>query len=269
MSRQQRNNKQANNSGLSQKTLRRWHRWVGYTSLFFVLILSITGLILNRAEKLDLNQIMIKNEFVSSLYGLSPSSPPLHFKVRGHWMTWLEGRVYLDSKLIAKNTDRLIGGAVLDDLIIVGTKNSLSLYMKDGSLMETLDSSSLPGQITAIGQSATDGVLIETSNGNYMADDDFISWEKLSTEFNLSPDRTVQPPAQITEKIMQDFKGQGVTLSRLILDLHSGHIMGSFGPYLMDLAAISLIFLGFTGLMKRKRTDKDRRRTDKDRRKRK
>lgn len=259
MSRPQKNNKRTNNSNISQRTLRHWHRWVGYTSLFFVLILSITGLILNRSEKLELNRIMVQSDFVSSLYGLSPNSPPLHFRVDDHWMSWLEGRVYLDGKLIARNSDRLVGGAILDDLIIVGTKNSLSLYLKDGSLVETLDSSSLPGVITAISQPVADSILIATSNGIYRTDDDFISWQKMSDTIDLSPAPAGQTPQQITEKIMQDYKGQGVTLSRLILDLHSGNIMGSYGSYVMDLAALSLIFLGFTGLLKRKKSDRDRR----------
>ncbi|MCF6197553.1 MAG: hypothetical protein L3J50_12730, partial [Emcibacter sp.] len=70
-------------------------------------------------------------------------------------------------------------------------------------------------------------------------------------------------PEQITEKVMLDFQGQGISLSRLILDIHSGHILGSWGPYLMDLAAISLIFLGLTGLMKHRRRDRDRQKNHK------
>ena len=283
MSRSPNNTKKKNNGKVNQKTLRRWHRWVGFTSLFFVLILSITGLILNRTEKLGLTQIRIQNEFVSDLYGLSPSTPPIHIKVKDHWMSWLEGRLYLDGSLLAQNTARLVGGALLDDLIIVGTKNSLSLYMTDGALVETLDSGALPGQITALGHSATQGIWIETPNGIFKADDDFMSWEKRAPSSSPDqPDQALAPnlpqtlpqtlgqvPEKVTKMILQDFQGQGITLSRLILDLHSGHIMGKFGPYVMDLAALSLIFLGLTGLMKRRPSDKNRRKDDKDRPKRK
>ncbi|MBL4801803.1 MAG: PepSY domain-containing protein [Emcibacter sp.] len=256
MSRQQKNSLQSNRRNKTQKTIRRWHRWVGYISFFFVLILSLTGLILNRTEKLGLNQIMVNNDFVSSLYGLSPNSPPQHFKVKEHLMSWLEGRVYLDGDLITQNSPPLVGGAILDGLIIVGTENRLSLFMDDGTLVEVMDSSSLPGKITSINQSEKQGVLILTPNGTYATFDDFISWDKQSVSSPLVPKQEIQAPDHITEKIMHDFKGQGISLSRVILDLHSGHIMGSFGPYIMDLAAISLIFLGLTGLMKRRRSDK-------------
>ncbi|MCK5424241.1 MAG: PepSY domain-containing protein [Emcibacter sp.] len=260
MPNQQKNNTQPNSSNISQKSLRRWHRWVGYSSLFFVMILSLTGLILNRSEYLNLNQIIVQNEFIASLYGQSPSEPPIHFKTNDHLLSWLEGRVYLDGKLFARNTDRLTGGAILGDLIVISAKNSLSLYMIDGSLMEKLDSSSLPGQITALGQSPAGQIIIETPDGSFIADNDFISWEKTSDKLTPSPDLAYLATEQVTQDIMQDFKGQGVTLSRVILDLHSGNIMGSYGSYIMDLAALSLIFLGITGFMKRKKSDKDRRR---------
>ena len=68
-----------------------------------------------------------------------------------------------------------------------------------------------------------------------------------------------EAPSSITENIMQNFQGDGVSLYKIILDIHSGRIMGSLGSYIMDLAAISLIFLCITGLMKRKRPEKDRR----------
>ncbi len=251
--------KQKNNGNNTRKTIRLWHRWVGYASLFFVLILSITGLILNRAEKLELNQIKLRSEFISSLYGQLPSSPPIHFKVNGNWISWLEGDLYLDGQPFARNIDPLVGGAILDDLIIIGMKNSLSLYLKDGSLVDTLDNSALPGQINAIGQSETDNVLIETPSGIYGTDDDFISWHKISPELNFTLGQAVQAPKQVTTRIMQGYSGQGVTLSRLILDLHSGNIMGSMGSYVMDLAALCLIFLGLSGLFNRKRSEKDRR----------
>ncbi len=243
-----------NNNNISQKTIRRWHRWVGYTSLFFVMILSITGLTLNRSERLGLNQIMVQGDFVSSLYGLSPNSPPIHYQTNDHWISWLEGRVYLDGKFFALNSSRPTGATIVGDILIIGTKDGLSLYMKDGSLVETV-----PGEITAIDQPSPEYILIKTPNGIYKPDADFISWQETSEIFNPSPNLAIKAPQHIAEKINKDYQGEGVTLSRLILDLHSGNIMGSYGSYIMDLAALSLIFLGATGFMKRRRSDKDRR----------
>ncbi|VAV99148.1 hypothetical protein MNBD_ALPHA02-1457 [hydrothermal vent metagenome] len=245
-----------NNNRIMQKTIRRWHRWVGYSSILLVFILSITGLILNRTEKLGLTQITVKNSLVTALYGMTPTEEPVYFKAGDSWLAWLEGRLYLDGILIDQNTDRLIGGTFADGLVLVAASNSLTLYQPDGTLVERLDSTSLPGSITAIGPSENGLAQIETPGGNFTSPDDYMSWTPVPSGL-IHGSKAQKAPKQITEKIMLDFQGQGVPLSRLILDLHSGHILGSWGPYLMDLAAISLIFLGLTGLMKHRRRDRD------------
>jgi uncharacterized iron-regulated membrane protein len=45
------------------------------------------------------------------------------------------------------------------------------------------------------------------------------------------------------------FRGEGLSLSRIILDLHSGRFFGVIGVILYDLAAICLVILGITGTM--------------------
>jgi len=252
----QKNNK---TNGNKQKSLHRWHRWVGYISLALVVILSLTGLILNRTESWNLNQITVKNRLVNALYGQKTATPPVHFSAGGHWVSWLDGRLYLDSGLIAQNTARPIGISRRDDLLIIAAEGQLALYFTDGALIETMDAAALPGRLTGIGRTEQGLLMIGSDKGRFTADSDFLSWTPIpeSAPFALSKPETA--PAQITEKIQQDFQGQGVSLYRLILDLHSGHIFGAIGPYLMDIAAISLIFLGITGLMKRKPNGKNRR----------
>lgn len=241
-----------------QKIIRRGHRWIGYSSLFFVVILSITGLILNHTGKLNLNQQKVSGGVISALYNMSPTIPARHFRHGRQWLSWLEGRLYLDGVFLATNSEPPVGFARQGDLVIVGSPTHLALYLTDGSVVETMDLSSLPGEITAFGQSGTGEVIITTAQGNYRADSDFIAWEKLPDSITFTPDHTRKAPEQITEKILQDFQGRGISLYRLVLDLHSGRIFGTFGPYFMDLAAISLIILGITGLIQRKRSAKDR-----------
>jgi len=250
-------NSQKNNR--RHKIIRRGHRWVGYSVLVFVLILSITGLILNHTEKLDLNQIIINNKVVSALYNQpAPKTPPTSFRHGRLWLSWLEGRLYLDGKFIARNNEPPLGFAHQKKLVVVGSKSHISLYLADGSAVETLDLSSLPGKVLAFGQSDNGDVLITTASGNYAADSDFIAWQKLPATVGFTPDHPLATPAKIRKKILQDFRGPGISLYRLILDLHSGRIFGFLGPYLMDLAAIGLIILGITGLIQRRRPTKDK-----------
>ena len=45
------------------------------------------------------------------------------------------------------------------------------------------------------------------------------------------------------------WRGRGLTVERLLLDLHSGRILGEAGPLLMDLVAVFLIVLSLSGLI--------------------
>lgn len=240
----------------NKTSFRKWHRWIGYSSLILFVILSITGIILNRTEQLNLNQVTIKNRIITSLYGLSPTEPILHFQTRQNWVSWVGGRLYLNGDFVAANRPKPVGVITINDMIIIGNLNSLSLYLEDGSLVEVIDSASLPGALTIMGKSREGHLIIETSRNKYETDDNFLSFAGTADEVTYAPSLPKDAPDNTTEKILEDFRGQGVSLYRLTLDLHSGRLFGSWGPYLMDLAAICLIFLSISSLILRKRNGK-------------
>lgn len=49
-------------------------------------------------------------------------------------------------------------------------------------------------------------------------------------------------------RFQQLFRGRILPWERVILDLHSGRIFGPWGPWLMDAAAILLLFLAGSGV---------------------
>jgi len=55
-------------------------------------------------------------------------------------------------------------------------------------------------------------------------------------------------PPELEEKLMQAYRGSGLSLERVILDLHSGRIVGQWGVYVVDGAALLFLALVITGL---------------------
>ena len=51
------------------------------------------------------------------------------------------------------------------------------------------------------------------------------------------------------ESLKSAWRGRGVTVERLLLDLHSGRIFSAAGPLLMDLVAVFLILLSVSGII--------------------
>ena len=90
--------------------------------------------------------------------------------------------------------------------------------------------------------------VIETSEPlYYMADEHILDWGVIS---NKDIQWTEQHSLDEEEyaKLLVAYRGNRLKLERVILNLHSGRIFGSWGVYLMDAAAIAQLWLSFSGL---------------------
>lgn len=230
--------------------VRRWHRRVGKTSLVLVLILCITGIFLNRTESLRLDDKKIENSAIAKLYGLSPSSIPTHFKAGKHMVSWLEGRLYLDQVLIENHMPQVLGAVYLNDIILVASGQQVSLFLNDGSLIEHIKGDFLPDVVKRMGRHGQDSLILETPTGLQYSDSGLSQWQAFTgNSLQIKWSEQSQASASFTKAILDNPAGQGVSYYRLLLDLHTGRIVGPWGPYIMDFAALALIFLGISGLV--------------------
>lgn len=74
------------------------------------------------------------------------------------------------------------------------------------------------------------------------------NWQK---ETNPAQTRWALPSTPTNthmENIIRVYRGTGLPAERIILDLHSGRLLGKYGIYIMDGAAILLIFLAGSGV---------------------
>ncbi len=56
-------------------------------------------------------------------------------------------------------------------------------------------------------------------------------------------------PATIASELITTYQGQGLTWEHVLLDLHSGRILGQPGVWLYDAAALLLLFLALSGFI--------------------
>ena len=92
-------------------------------------------------------------------------------------------------------------------------------------------------------------VLLRSSDGLYRADPALLSWDRVADD--PDPIRWAKPAATdeaMLATLRADYLGSILSLERVLLDLHSGRILGRFGPWLMDLAAVLLLVLAVTGI---------------------
>ncbi len=231
-----------------QAFLRRWHRRLGIASALFVLVLALTGITLNHDVALHLDQRTLSGPLISALYGPKLQTSPRAVKAGGHQFIWLDGRLFFDGRDTGQHLADLRGAVVHGSEIIGAGENTLLLFTRDGTLIEALDAVSLPGPIAQIGQNPAGDLVIKSGADNYRAAAALLAWTKSNSGAISWSSLQKDIPQDALKKALKVYRGKGVSAHRVLADIHSGRILGRFGPWLMDGVALVFIILAASGL---------------------
>ncbi len=238
--------------------LLRWHRWIGLAAALIVVVVAVTGVLINHVASLNLREIYVDNALVLDRYGLVPEQSPISYQSPAGWITWLDGRLFLNATLVADQAGQGVGAVSVDGMIAAAAADQIFLLTSEGGLVERLSSHALPGRIVAIGESEAGGVLINTDKGRFTSGPDLLEWSSTITDTAWS--ETAPLPDGIYQEILQAFRGDGVSLDRVLLDVHTGRLFGAWAPYVFDTAAVALLFLAISGVVNSLRTPRRRNR---------
>ncbi|MGH8584391.1 MAG: PepSY domain-containing protein, partial [Gammaproteobacteria bacterium] len=203
---------------------------------------------LNHTGALGLDQRLIQTPWLLDLYQISAPEPPVAFSAGEHLVSQLGDRLYLDTKELPERADNLIGGLKLGDTLLVAVPGKLLVVSPTGELIERIDSADgVPAGMKRIGLTASGQLVIRAAHGDYLADLEKLDWRKTTTA-EVGWATPVTLPPELEEKLTQAYRGSGLPLERVILDLHSGRIVGQWGVYVVDGAALLFLALVITGL---------------------
>lgn len=229
-------------------TARTWHRRIGLVVAVLVAVVAVTGLLLNHGDRLNLDRTNIVAGWVVDWYGLTPVDDPVHFRAGDHWVSWIDGAVYANGRKVGDARGTARGAVEFDSLVAMATSETVVVFTGDGELVERLGSAFLPGPIARVGTSASqDRFVIRTAEGRFASDSDLLRWTPFEQEVAWSEADT--PDAAVLEEQLSAFRGQGLPLSRVLLDLHTGRLFGTVGAAVMDVAAIFMLVLIATGIV--------------------
>ncbi len=235
-----------NNS--SRASLQQWHRRVGMTGAVFFVFLITTGLLLNHTGALGLGKRFVETPWLLDLYRISAPEPPVAFSAGDHFVSSLGDRLYLDTKELAERAERLIGGLKIGDTLLIAIPGKLLIVSPTGELIERIGSADgVPAGMKRIGLTPSGQLVIRAAHGDYLADLEKLDWRK-STTADVDWATSLPLPPELEEKLMQAYRGSGLPLERVILDLHSGRIVGQWGVYVVNGAALLFLALVITGL---------------------
>ena len=232
-----------------KRTILAWHRWLGIVSALFLLSLSITGLALNHTEFLKLDQMQIKSSFILDRYGMAGGAEIEAYRIHeSDTLAHLDGQLFYNNTALA-SASRPLGIIEGDPISVVATETQLIYLTTDGELVEAIDSSQLPySTLTAVGTTSDGHPLLISTEGNWTPDADWIEFDPYQAAYNVSPLETITLDEATTDALLDAFQGGGVSLYRVLLDLHSGRLFGWGGRTAMDLSAVAIIILITSGI---------------------
>ena len=227
--------------------LLRWHRRIGLVAAALVVILALSGVALNHTTALGLDRQAVSAPWLLEWLGAESKAEMHGYKVGQHQVTVLEDRVFFDGAMIAQRLDGIVGAVETANAIAVAGRTEILLLAENGDLIERI--SALPTPIAGVGVTQDGRVAVALAPDLvFSADESLLEWRQVR-DSRIDWATTSIIPAAIREQILQAHRGAGISAERIILEVHSGRIFGSYGPWLMDGAAILLLLLAVTGVI--------------------
>lgn len=231
------------------KQFRCWHRRLGIFSALFIMLMAISGVVINHSNHLSIDSAPVQQAWLLDHYGITPPNKLAIYQTQPLSLASSDNLVWVQHRLAVEADSPIKGMLTLGKMILAVDSNNLYMVSQDGELMEKQDASmGFPRGIEAIG---FDGqVWLKTQAGYFMADDELIEWTPAMPFAPISWSQVLdtQTAQAESDTISLLARSSHLTWERVILDIHSGRFFGSLGPWFMDLVALSLIIMAISGI---------------------
>jgi hypothetical protein len=223
------------------------HRRMGLVSALFVLLLSATGLLLHHSNSLGLDRASVSSAVLLQWYGIEQPAIDRAFAAADATVLQIDRALYFNSQPLAGEYATLQGMVEAPFGFIIATASRLVLLTTTGDVIEILGPEhGVPQPVTGLGTSQGD-ILLRTNSGAYSADVDALSFAELEPQ---SPNwvQPIVPAVDLAATVARHYAQSLVSWERVLLDLHSGQILGPIGRLLVDVMALVFILMAITGV---------------------
>ena len=226
----------------------RWHRRAGLAAAAILLLVTATGISLNHTSELSLARKYVDQNWLLSFYGI-PEPELKSFQLGDTTITGdSKGQLYWGPEPLASCRGVLVGAAQYDAGFVAACERELLFLDEQGALVEKIGATyGLPTPVEQLGACGKQ-LCVRTPKRLFALDFNALSFKPL---VGVRP--VWSKPGILTDSsrqtIYQHSRGQGLSWERVILDLHSGRLFGTAGVWVVDAAAVLLLFLALSGFV--------------------
>ena len=239
-----------NNKKRKTSTTRRLHRSLGAGVALFVVFMVLSGLAINHSNGLGLDQRHVSQPFLLSWYGLGAPETIQSYRAGNGWVSFAGSQLYLNDKAVTTVSGG-VGAVFNGDMLIAAGSDELLLLNPDGELIERQAWDPVgKGPIESIGLLANEVVVVKSASQLWLADAALLNWQQADGS-TIKPQWSFSElvPDTLQQAITRQYRGNGLSIERLVLDFHSGRIFGPIGVLVYDLLALAVGFLAISGLV--------------------
>jgi hypothetical protein len=224
---------------------------MGIVSALFVVLLSISGLVLHHSLSLGLDDRFTNSDLLLNWYDIEVPDITLSYTVGEHSVSLIADALYFDSIRVPGVFSTLQGLVGTSFGHLAATDTQLILISEAGELIEVLGFvHGVPQGIQRIqgsSNSADDMIYVSTREAALQVNLDTLQWANAEASIT-----NFSAPAKLagdkTAAIQKDYGASLLSWERFILDIHSGRVLGNMGVFLVDLMAILFVFMAMTGV---------------------
>lgn len=227
---------------------RRTHRVVAIGAFSFLIVIAITGLLLNHADEFGLTRGHVSSGLASRLYGIEAPPVDSAFEASGFVFATVSDAFYADYNRIANDTGETRGAVASNDMIVIATQREFILMTENAVLVER----SVRGSSQVLNRIGSDGsrVVVDMADGYWNFDPDQM---RMTTRNATTDGIAWSEPISLNDdqlrRIGNAAVAQVISWERLFSDLHSGRILPTVGRYIFDITALCLLYLCMSGVV--------------------
>ncbi len=224
-----------------------WHRYIGVTVSLFVIILSTTGLFLNFSDTLKLNKSHTSSSWLLNHYNIGNFNVS-SFQTDNHLVSQASNFVYLNGHYALNLKESLVGALNLRKYILLATHTSLVVIDHDGQIIDEIGKfTGLPENPLGISITEDGHPVIRGINTYWKGSNELSAWQPLKGPHPkwIAPTETSN---HINTLIQKHARSHEINHERVLLDLHSGRLLGDWGQNIMSISAVLLLILAVTGI---------------------
>ena len=230
--------------------LRKLHKYLGFAFSIFILHLTVTGILLTYPETFNVEETYISNFFILKKYNMDTHKEVYGLSNIEDEVVIIKNNIYLNNKFIDKFNNEIINLLYQkkEERIIVLSKSVIGIYFLesiDGEFeINNIISLENTKKIKQLGLNlSNDIVFLNNDKEYYNLDNNNLLKLVNEKDKNIKWSNISTIDKKLAKSYLNIHQGKGVSLTRILTELHNGKFFGSIFTLILFFSSLSLIFL--------------------------